>query len=72
MDSYGPEHYVPPPFNIPRSAPEHLYIYPPWWSRRRGSCQGERVHIIIQILGQTGMGDEILGKLGGWMAWECD
>ena len=22
MDSYGPEHYVPPPFNIPRSAPD--------------------------------------------------
>jgi len=21
MDSYGPAHYVPPPFNIPRSAP---------------------------------------------------
>ena len=22
MDSYGPAHYVPPPFNIPRSAPD--------------------------------------------------
>jgi len=22
MDSYVPEHYVPPPFNIPRSAPD--------------------------------------------------
>jgi len=23
MDSYGPAHCVPPPFNIPRSAPAH-------------------------------------------------
>jgi len=22
MDSYGPAHHVPPPFNIPRSTPE--------------------------------------------------
>jgi len=26
MDSYGPAHYVPPPFNIPRSAPDTTVI----------------------------------------------
>jgi len=26
MDSFGPAHYVPPPFNIPRSTPELLSL----------------------------------------------
>jgi len=26
-DSYRPAHYVPPPFNIPRSAPEHRVMF---------------------------------------------
>jgi len=28
-----------PTWNMCRVWWKHLYIYPPWWSRRRGSCQ---------------------------------